>query len=148
MSFKLEKCYIPSIWCGDSRRPKKSTIGDKYKIPSYYYKNGSRYECLKKGMGVGMIKGKKNSLPLTSLQHIPFIGEVYESKFKNKKIKSVTDLIKFANTHTVKNIEKLLKEVLTRSGQRVVDYKAYNSVLTVLYQSGVANLPSCKNLVN
>ena len=135
--FDEKKCDIPTIWCGESDKPPK-----KRKDGSYYYKTGTRYECMKKGFGAGSSIEKKEHRPKDSLQQIKYIGEKHEKNFKKKGIKTTTALIKYCKGKDPKEIEKFLKGALKNSNG-VTDTRSYNCVLLYLYKHGTGNLPSC-----
>lgn len=138
-SFDEKLCIIPEIWCGDSPVPPK-------KKDKKYYKNGSRYECLRKGIGVGMFKDKV--LSSNSLQNIKYVGDKYEQNFKNYGISNINQLIKKINELSSKGISTFLKNVFKKS-DGTLDKRAYNSTLLYLYRiPGGSNkvnteLPSC-----
>lgn len=138
--FDEKKCDIPTIWCGDADKPPK-----KRKDGSYYYKTGSRYECMKKGFGAGSSIEKKEHLSPTSLQQIKYVGEKHEKDFKKNGIASIKALITYCNGKPPKVIEKFLKGILKKSNG-VTDGRAYNCVLLYLYRHGVGNVPSCIKL--
>lgn len=132
------RCLIPTVWCGES---------DSLPPPSYqnnvrYTRLGGRYECLKKGIGVGTVISK--SYPAGSLQNIKYIGEKHEASFFKHKIKTTSQLISKVNTSTSSQNKKLLENVLTKSDGNV-DYKAYNSVIVFLFERGIPEklLPLC-----
>lgn len=138
--FDPKKCDIPTIWCGNSDKPPK-----KHKDGSYYYKTGSRYECMKKGFGAGSNTEKKANLPVNSLQQIKYIGETHEQNFKKSGIKTTTALKSHCRGLAPKDIEKFLKGILKNS-KGITDLRAYNCVLMYLYTNGLGNVPSCKKI--
>jgi hypothetical protein len=138
--FRKEDCYLPTVWCGESNSLPKKSKGD-----TYYYKVGSRYECLKQGFGAGSASERKNSLPSNSLEQIKYIGETHDSSFKKEGIKNVDQLVREMSTKSASGIEGFLKRVLSKSNG-VVDMRAYNSVLLYLYRHGNGNLPACKKI--
>jgi hypothetical protein len=137
--FDPKMCDIPTIWCGESDNPPK-----KRKDGSFYYKTGSRYECMKKGFGAGTHIERKSNLPIKSLQQIKYVGEKHEKDFKKAGIKTTDDLIDFAKEKSRSNIEKKLKKILTKS-DGAVDARAYNCTIMFLYKNGV-NVPDCKKI--
>jgi hypothetical protein len=143
MSFKETDCYIPRIWCGE-----KGTYPKGYKDDGYYNKVGTRYECLKQGIGVGISSTKKKHLPRNSLQQIKYIGEKHEEHFINAGINTIDELLREMGRKTSQQIKDTLHTILgKRNGKKVVlDTKAYNSVLLYLYRHGVVNVPVCKKM--
>lgn len=140
MSFDIDKCAIPKIWCGKGAPPRRKA-GDL----KYYHKTGSRYDCVKVGYGAGKYGERKKHLPSQSLQQISYIGEVYEKNFKKIGITSTTDLIREVSTRSSREIDGLLKRVFTKKGN-ILDKRAYNSTLVFLYQHGIGHLPSCSKI--
>jgi len=138
--FKLSDCAIPQLWCGESATPPK-----KNDPLSKYYKTGSRYECLKKGIGAGTHIERNKSLPVKSLQQIKYVGETHESNFKKVGIKDTTALVREMKTKTSTEIESILKRVLAKSNGPL-DQRAYNSVIVYLYQHGNGGVPACKKI--
>lgn len=140
--FKEQDCYIPRVWCGE-----KDTYPKGYVDDGYYTKTGTRYECLKQGIGVGIGTTKKKQLPRTSLQTIKYIGEKHEENFINAGIKTTTDLLKEMGKKTATQIKSTLEAILGKKGKKtIVDMKAYNSVILYLYRHGVVNVPTCKKI--
>jgi hypothetical protein len=86
--FNINKCLIPTIYCGKGSY-KSASPSNNY---SKYTKKGSPSECIKKGIGAGIYIEKKKNLTKTSLQNIPYIGPVYEKKFKSHKITTLAKL--------------------------------------------------------
>lgn len=138
MSFNIKKCDIPSIWCGDSKIPK----GRNAKQNIYYYKVGTRYECLKKGFGAGKYNEIRSTLPKNSLRRISYVGKVYEKNFKLSGISTLNQLESKMKRKSPKQIKILLKKVFTKKGG-AFDERAYNSTLIHLYINGITNLPDC-----
>ena len=140
MSLNLDQCAIPKVWCGKHTPPKRRP-GDL----KYYYKTGSRSECVKIGYGAGMYGERKKHLPTGSLQQIPYVGDVYEKKFKKMGITNKHDLRREATTRSSKELGGLLKRVFTKKGG-VLDKRAYNSTVVYLYQNGIGNVPQCSKI--
>jgi len=135
--FKLEKCAIPTVWCGESDTVPKS------KDPLIKYKRaGTRDECLKKGFGAGSNQARLKTLPRNSLQRIKYLGEIHESRFIEKGIKNTDVLLKEMSGRSTTSIAAFLKSVLTKKDKKV-DIRTYNCVLVFLHQNGISNLPSC-----
>ena len=71
MSFEYKKCKIPTTYCGTESKLPKSTNTD-----SYYVRKGQPYECLQKGVGIGIITTELKGLPVI-LQDISSMWEKY-----------------------------------------------------------------------
>lgn len=138
--FVAAECAIPTIWCGDSSTPPK-----KVKDGSFYYKTGTRYECMKKGFGAGMHTERKDNLPADSLQQIKYVGEKHEKDFKKAGIANTNDLVKQMKKRTTSEMEKILKRILVKS-DGVLDARAYNCVIMYLYNHGIGAVPACKKI--
>jgi hypothetical protein len=139
--FKETDCYIPKIWCG-----KEDNYPQGYHNDSYYVRTGERHECLRQGIGAGIATAKKH--PPSSLQSIKYIGEKYEDAFKKAGIKNTTELKKETKSKTPAQIKKLLEGVLSKKGSgrnKIVDQRAYNSVILYLYRGGIT-VPKCKKI--
>jgi len=143
-AFRIEECAIPTYWCGDSDTPPKSKLNDPL---IKYLRAGTRSECLRIGVGVGKYTTLKSGLPPTSLQQLKYVGDAYEAKFKTAGIANTRELLEFARIRPPKEIEKLLKRVLTKSNS-VVDARAYNSTLVFLYRNGIGSLPKCTRITD
>lgn len=139
-NFKEKDCYLPTIWCGES-----DTLPKKGKNDTYYRKVGSRYECLKQGFGAGTYTERKQNLPAKSLEQIKYIGPEHNSAFQAEGINNLDQLVRETSTRSASSIEKLLKSILTKSN-KVIDMRAYNSILLYLYRHGNSNLPVCKKI--
>jgi hypothetical protein len=138
--FVLSDCDIPTVWCGISNKPPK-----KAKEGKYYYKTGTRTECLRVGFGAGTHIERNNNLPSNSLQQIKYVGEKHEKDFKTAGISTNTELIKQMRKRTTLEMEKILKRILVRS-DGVLDARAYNSVVVYLYKNGIGAVPACKKI--
>jgi hypothetical protein len=137
--FNVQKCDIPTIWCGESNIPPK-----KRKDGNYYYKTGTRYECLKKGFGAGSHTEKNKNLGPKSLQQIRYIGETHERQFINAGIKNTDDLLKYVKGKNKEQVEKFLKTVLKKG--KSIDTRSYNCVILYLYKNGNTNVPECEKI--
>lgn len=138
--FVLSACDIPTVWCGLSNKPPK-----KAKDGSFYYKTGTRVECLRKGFGAGTHIERNANLPSNSLQQIKYVGEKHEKDFKAAGIETNTALIKQMRKRTTSEMEKILKRILVRS-DGILDARAYNSVIVYLYKNGIGAVPACKKI--
>jgi hypothetical protein len=138
--FNPAACAIPQLWCGESENPPKKLDDD-----TYYFKTGTRYECMKKGFGAGTHIERKNNLSPKSLQQIKYVGEKHEADFKKAGINSTDALVKEMRVKTSSEIASILKRILTKANG-VLDTKAYNSTLLYLYKHGNGGLPACQKL--
>ncbi len=139
--YDTSRCKIPKVYCGiGDWKTAKNT--NNY---SYYYKRGSPYECMKSGFGAGMYSEKKKSIPNTSLQNIPYVGPVYDQKFKTKKIKTLQQLVDKLEDKDSNEIDKYLRSIFTKSNKSI-DTKALNSTILYLYSEGIRDLPKCDKI--
>ena len=139
MSFKKEECIIPGVWCGNG--PIKDADKNKYS------KAGTPYECMKKGFGAGYHTERAKHLPATSLENIKYVGEVYDSNFRDEGIYTISQLVTYAQRHTKQELDDLLARALIKKN-KVIDERAWNSVLVYLNDKGIADnkLPACKKI--
>jgi hypothetical protein len=138
--FNEEDCYVPIPFCGEGDVLPKGKKND-----TYYHRLGTRYECLKQGIGVGIHTEKRKDLPKNSLQQIKYIGEKLEGNFVKAGIRDITSLLREAGKKTSTQIESMLRPILKRKNG-VIDERAYNSVVLYLYRHGIANVPKCKKI--
>jgi len=136
--FNINKCLIPTIYCGKGSY-KSVSPSNNY---SKYIKKGSPSECIKKGIGAGIYIEKKKNLTKNSLQNIPYIGPVFEKNFKSHKITTLSKLEEYIEDSSISKIKKMLTDVCTKSNGQI-DPKAYNSVILYLYYKGHRDLPVC-----
>lgn len=142
----MERCLIPSEYCGATSRP-MPTVNKKENLR--YTGRGTPLSCMKKGIGVGLYMEHKAGLPTLSLQHIKYIGDVYEQQFARSRIRNIPQLFQYIQTHTRRQNEAMLRTVLTNA-MDTVDIRAYNSVIHFLYMSNEtprAKLPACTPIV-
>jgi hypothetical protein len=133
-------CAIPAVFCGDG-----DSLPTKKDAEHFYFRFGTRSECLKKGIGAGTHIERKTKLPDSSLQQIKYVGEIHEANFKRAGIKTVTELVRYAKGKSSDEIEEELMSILTKKGGGL-DKRAYNSTLLYLYRHGVGNLPPCRKI--
>lgn len=132
--FDSRKCKEPKgLWCG------KDNEFDKEK----YIRSGSRLECLRKGIGVGMAKERKNYIAKNSLQNIKYIGKTYEDNFKSYSINTTNQLILYAKNSDPQTIKEDLMKICTKKNSNI-DIHAYNSILMYLYENHIDKLPQCE----
>lgn len=132
-------CAIPAVYCGDG-----DTLPTKRDAEHYYYRFGTRSECLKKGFGAGTHIERKAGLSDDSLQQIKYVGPVHEKNFKRHGIASLTQLLTRYKKHS-SGIEDELSDILRKKGGGL-DKRAYNSTLLYLHRHGVSKLPQCKKI--
>lgn len=137
MSYDIEKCVIKKVWCGNGAIPVAKA--------NQYSRKGTRTECLKQGIGAGVYSERRKHLPANSLQQIPYVGEKMEQKFKDAGIKTTDDLVKKLQKKTPE-YKKVLLQTILRDKKNKLNKKAYNSTIKYLYEKGILNLPSCKNI--
>ena len=113
---------------------------------SYYYKAGTRFECMKKGFGAGTHIEIKKKLPSESLQQIKYVGKIYENNFKGQHINNLKQLRKVCSQKkSSKEIEVLLKKIFSKKGGGI-DKRAYNSTVLYLVKIGVRHIPNCSKI--
>ena len=140
MAFSLQHCAIPTVWCGNGRRPSQKA-GD----TTYYTKTGTRHDCLKKGFGAGKYTEIGKRISQTSLQQIKYVNRKYEKRFQRKGINNLTELVERCKNLDPQEIRLLLRKMYKNEDDRV-DKKPYNATLIYLYQHGNDNLPTCKKI--
>jgi hypothetical protein len=140
MSFNVDKCKLPTLFCGDAHNPIP-------KKDDYYHYNGraSPAQCRQKMFGAGYFTAKREFLPADSLQQIRYVGPFFEGKFLKKKIRTTTALLKYARGNTPSQLAKMLKTVCTNTAGNI-DKRTYNMVLLWIYREGVSRLPSCMKI--
>jgi hypothetical protein len=134
MTFNSKKCEIKKIYCGEG-------ILDK----NIYSRQGSTYECLKKGYGIASWEQRKKDLPIDSLEQIPYVGPLYTKNFNTAGIKSIPQLISKCKKLDKDGIKKLLYKCCSKNNN-VVDNRATNSILLLLFKNGIKDLPNCVNI--
>lgn len=142
--FDPRNCEIKTVWCGDTQRPINKTNNNGLKIN--YTRDGTRGECLKKGIGAGLSQEKSKYLSKISLQQIPYIGDTFEGKIKDYGIYNINDLQNFLKRQNDKQIETFVNNVTTDKKGRI-NSNAFNSLIWYIYQNKFADdnfLPQCK----
>lgn len=137
--FDVERCLIPTVYCGKKRRmPEKN--GDQL-----YVRRGTRSECLKKGVGAGVYSEKRKGLSANSLQQIKYVGPYYEDNFRDEGINNLRELLRECRRSSGREIGDLLDDVCrNRNGD--LDKRPYNSCVLYLYRKGVYWVPNCKRI--
>jgi len=136
MSFNKSNCIIRKTFCGNGSVPADSST-------KKYSRAGTPYECLKKGIGVGTWETKKAGLSSGSLQTISYIGPVYESNFKKKKIYTTATLVSKMRPLSGAEKKRIISGACSKANG-AVDQKAVNSVILFLHSRKVGSLPSCR----
>lgn len=137
MVFDPEACAIPTVWCGDGDIPERKR-GDQV----YYSRIGTKTECMRKGVGVGMHKEIDKTLDTTSLRRIKYVNEKHEKRFQDNGINNSEALLDWGVIHSEEDMRNMFVEVFTTNG--VLNKKAFNSVLMYMHAGHVNNLPSCE----
>lgn len=131
-------CIIRKMYCGN-----KNTIpADTWE--TRYSRMGTRYECLRKGFGVGNSKERTKNLPRNSLQTITYVGPVYENNFQQQGINNTDELVRRMSSRQLSVRQK--KDILNAGclkDNNVIDQKAFNSIIFWLWNKNVPNLPMC-----
>jgi len=141
--FDFKKCKIPTVYCGKEKTiPKSKSIDDRY-----YIRKGTPYECMTKGIGMGIITVSLKGIPANSVRHIKYVGEVYSKNLSKNNVKNIGDLIKYSKKNSNVSLEKLLKKSFTKKDGKL-DKRAYNSTLMYLAKNGVDHkkLPVCSKI--
>lgn len=133
----LKSCQIPEFWCGKNKFPQRK---DDELV--YYQRNGTRYECLRRGIGVGKYSGEK--LPKKSLRNIRYIGTKYEQNFMSN---GVYDLKELYSVCLNKNFQKILEKSCTKKDFSI-DKRAYNSIIWHLKTMGYEISVNCLEIKN
>jgi hypothetical protein len=135
--FDTSRCIIPEVWCGNGNPPNRRD--------RRYTRNGTKGECLKKGIGAGMAIERAKVLPPNSLQTIKYVGETYENNFMNRHIRNTDMLIRWCQRMTAQRIDNLLRTVFQKANG-VIDMRAFNSTILFLYKKGIRHVPQCSQL--
>jgi hypothetical protein len=128
--FDPSKCNS-ELWCGKGEKP------------SSYRNTGTRYECMKVGYGRGYWDLKRKTIPVQSLDNIPYLNNEAKEILFDEQIETVLDFVdlinSFSNYNTTKNFLENELGYLTR--------KRFNSVVMFLFNKGVhvTKLPKCKD---
>jgi hypothetical protein len=134
--FNPRRCYAKSVWCGTGPVPSE------VRNNTIYQRQGSPYECLKKGVGTGVYEERRKGLVGTSLLKMKYVTEAHEQNFIEKHILTQQDLVRFASLCKISKLRKFLGRCLVDKIGRL-DERAYNSVVLFLYLAGVSPLPEC-----
>ena len=136
--FRVEDCAIPQVWCGNGAVP-NTTARKRYSGA------GSPHQCMQKGFGAGMFTEQRKNTHRTSLQQISYVGDVYDRKFRTRRINSTDALEAYVRRRTAASTSRLLREVFTKTNG-ALDRKAYNSTVIYLYDRGVHGVPACERI--
>lgn len=144
MPFDVRICDIPVVYCGSKNIPRNIPGSGKR-----YTRIGTNTECLRQGFGAGYYSERNKHLPEDSIQHIKYVGDVYEDKFVRAGINGLTGLKTKCRSLNSSQIQELLRGILLNK-RNILDLKAFNSVLVYLYTSGFTaeSLPSCVLIPN
>ena len=137
MTFNPEKCYIPTVYCGDQEM--KYPYIDK---DNNYVAKGTSYQCMKKGFGAAMAQSSRKNLPVDSLQNIRYVGPKFDQAFKDNNIHSTKQLIDYVRKNSARQINELFKRVFNNSNN-TLNGRGFNSTLLWLYRNGNSRLPQC-----
>lgn len=135
MPFVREECYNKIVWCGKGRKPSGVKNNNIYTV------TGTRYECLKQGIGAGKYSEKKKNIPSNSIRNIKYVGEEYEKRFKSRGIKTLTQLVKIFRGLNADEKRRLLQSFLKKGNG--YDGRAYNNILLYLDSKNIKKLPAC-----
>lgn len=136
--YRIEDCIIPQVWCGSGAVPHPTAR-------KRYTGSGSPHRCFQKGFGAGMYSERRKRAPPASLQHIPYVGAVYERAFAARGILTTDALKARVRRRSTDNTRRFLQGVYTKANG-APDRKAYNSTLLWLYDSGLHAIPACRRI--
>jgi hypothetical protein len=134
MPFNVNACNIKTFYCGNG------DVLDR----NIYSRKGTTYECMQKGFGAGSWAERKKHLPAKSLQHIKYVGETFEAKFKQRRIKDTDALVRKLSPMTAAQKKAFLEDIFKR-GNGTTEYRGYNNVLLFLNAAGISRLPRCRD---
>jgi hypothetical protein len=140
MAFNIQKCYIPTVYCGDKERQYPY-----YENDNLYTGKGTTNQCMRKGFGAASAIESKKNLAKTNLQQIRYVGPKFEQAFIEKKIEDIPALLKYAKSHSATQINKLLRQVFLNANGSL-NGKGLNSTLIYLYKNGNSKLPQCVDI--
>ena len=135
----MDRCRIPTVWCGNGKMPSTNPQGSKYTRP------GTRKECLSKGFGAGMYSEKHKSISSESLGNLRYVGNIYIKNFGIFGVATLQDLETVAENVPSKTLQRMLEKVFTKSNG-LIDTKAFNSTIYYLYERNLSDLPECYKL--
>lgn len=110
-----------------------------------YVRDGTRYECLKKGIGTGRIIETNKNVGSDDLLSIKYVGPKTKARLVRAGFGTTRQLIKEMRKLGGAEIDKILTSTLVKTDGNV-DWRAYNSVLLFLHERGIDDLPSCRAL--
>src|SRR3972149_11096284 len=102
--FKVDDCLIPSVYCGKGNIPRK-------KGNNRYVRRGKPEECIRKGIGAGIYQERNKNLDRGSVMNIKYVGDYYERKFRNRNIRSISDLKHYVRNRRSSAIKEFLEEI-------------------------------------
>jgi len=137
MSFNPDTCIIRKLYCGNGNIP-TNTFNSTHK----YSKRGTPYQCLQKGIGMGVWTERHKQLFSESLLNITYVSETIEQNFKKENIETISQLLQKINSLNSQQINRLLNKICKEKG--TINHKAKNTILLFLYNQNIQNLPSCK----
>lgn len=140
MAFDPEKCYIPTVYCGnaDQKYPY-------FENNNKYLRTGTPFECMKKGFGAATAIENKKKVASTSLQQIRYVGPYFEQSFYRENIRTLSSLLTYVRTNTPEAIEAMLSRVF-RNKNGSPNTRGINSTLLYLYRNGNSRLPPCREI--
>ncbi len=88
---------------------------------------------------------RRKALPSTSLQTIPYVGDVFARKFGARGIRDTTRLLRHIRRSGASASDSLLRDVFTKANGSL-DVRALNSTLLFAHDRGLVDLPPCQRL--
>lgn len=137
--FNTNACAIPDVWCGNGNTTYHVVSLSANGIPKVYTRNGTKVECLRKGVGAGKASHHRGIASIT------YVSDAHVRAMANRGVKTLAQLRSTLEHMTGQQKASWLKGVLDIG--KGVNWKAYNAILLYLNKNGVDNLPRCKKLV-
>jgi hypothetical protein len=129
--FDLTRCRRRTVYCGGQIPipPSSDPLVE-------YTRQGTPFECMKKGFGAGAAQERTKSLPATSLQRITFIGPTYEANLQRELgIVNSSQLAMALRGLGDAAFDAALRRALVRS-TGAFDSRPYNALLAWMYMAG------------
>ena len=141
--FNVDQCKIPTIYCGKGDVPDRPS---KEESMYFYTGAGDPYRCMQKGFGAGSAKERSQRYDKNDLRIIKYVGDEHVKRGAKHDIRNIYTLRTQLKNKTVKEIERILKDIFLFRGHKNPDKYAYNMTLMYLYeQAKFKDLPSCIN---
>ena len=125
--FNPETCP-KKIWCGNDGKPEN------------YHRQGTSYECFKKGYGTGYHQYKKKQYDPNNLFHLPYMTESIKNNLNQVGIFSVESFLDYIRES---QNYSMTKKKLFQIGYTSPD--SFNNVLFYLFENRIpiTKIPQC-----